>query len=153
MFGSFGRRFEGVWVFRLSQMVRFAPFFFFFEFRPKSGRFGRYRPILADTGRYRPILADICRYGRYGPSRPDFGRVDADFSRVGPRRPDSGLATWHDAARTRGLRRPSRVAASRRVGRGCARLGAASVHPSVPLRLKLLMERPFIRSFKQLVWY
>ena len=65
-------------------MVRFAPFFFFFffEFRPKSGRFGRYRPISADTGRYLPI-------------RTDFGRVGADFSRVGPRRPDSGLATWH----------------------------------------------------------
>ena len=102
-------------------MVRFAPFFFFFffEFRPKSGRFGRYRPILTDTGRYRPILADIGRYGQYGPSRPDlgrvgadFGRVGPDFSRVGPHRPDSGHATWHDAARTRGLWRPSRVAAS-----------------------------------------
>ena len=48
--------------------------FFFFEFRPDWA-------VSADTG----------RYGRYGPSRPDFGRdganfgrVGADFSRVGP---------------------------------------------------------------------
>ena len=64
--------------------MRFAPFFFFFfyEFRPNS----------ADTG-------------RYGPSRPNLGRV-------GPHRLDSGIATWHNAARTRGLQRPTRVAAS-----------------------------------------
>ena len=79
--------------------MRFAPFFFFFEFRPDS----------ADTG----------QYGRYGPSRPDLGRVSADFSCVGvdfshvsPIRESPRGMTQHDKARTRGLRRPSRVAAS-----------------------------------------
>ena len=43
--------------------MRFAPFFFFFEFQPDSA-------VSADTG-------------LYGPSRPDLGRVGADFSRVG----------------------------------------------------------------------
>uniref|UniRef100_A0A7N2LLB7 Uncharacterized protein n=1 Tax=Quercus lobata TaxID=97700 RepID=A0A7N2LLB7_QUELO len=68
------------------------------EFRPLR-RFSR--PISACFGRFRPYRpyrspADI---GRYEPSRPDFGRVGADFGHVGPLRPESGSATWHDAAR------------------------------------------------------
>ena len=67
MFGSFGRSVR-VWVFRLSQMVRFAPFFFlnFGPNRAVSADIGRYRPILpipADIGRYRPISADTDRVG------------------------------------------------------------------------------------------
>ena len=95
VFGSFGQsvRVWGVWVFRLSQMVRFAPFFFFFFFliwiSAWLGRFGRYRPMRTESA-------------RFGPRRRRFQ----------PRRPDSGITTWHDAARTRGLRRPSRVTAS-----------------------------------------
>ena len=80
------------------------------------------------------------RYGRYVPSRPDFGRIGADFGRVGPSRDPPRGATRHDAGRTRGLRRPSRVAASRRVGRGCAGLGAASVHPCNYFTLKFSLE-------------
>ena len=87
--------------------MHFAPFFFFFNF-------GLTRP-------FRPIRTESARFW---PRRRRFQ----------PRRPDSGLATWHDAARTRGLRHPSHVAASRRVGRGCAGLGAASVHPSLQQR-------------------
>ena len=101
---------EGVWVFRLSQTVHFAPFFFFW-ISAWLGHFGRYRPI-------RPIRTELAR----------FGLRQRWFQ---PRRPDSGIATWHDAARTCGLRRPSRVPASRRVGRGCAGLGVASAHPSL----------------------
>ena len=68
-----------VWVFRLSQTVRFAPFFFFvFEFRPNSA-------VLADTG-------------RYGPSRPDLGLVGADFNRVGPIRDSPRGTTQHGRA-------------------------------------------------------
>ena len=102
--------------------MRYAPFFFFFEFRPDwavsadTGRYGRYRPIRSirtESARFRS------RRSRFRPRR----------CRFQPRRPDSGIATWHDAARTRGLRRPSRVAASRRDGRECAGLGAVSVHP------------------------
>ena len=77
---------EGVWVFRLSQTVHFAPFFFFW-ISAWLGRFGRYRPI-------RPIRTESAR----------FGLRQRWFQ---PRRPDSGIATWHDAARTRGLRRPA----------------------------------------------
>ena len=102
-------------------------FFFFFEFRPDWA-------VSADTG----------RYGRYGPSRPDFGRVGADFrrigadfSRVGPIRDLPRGTTRSDAARTRGLRRPCRVPVSRRVGRGCAGLGAASVHPRWEGKMKI----------------
>ena len=47
-------------------MVRFAPFFFFLNFGPN-----------------RAVSADSADTGRYGPSRPDFGRVGADFGRVG----------------------------------------------------------------------
>ena len=77
---------EGVWVFRLSQTMRFAPFFFFFWISAWLGRFGRYRPIRTELA-------------RFGPRWHQFQ----------PRRPDSGIATWHDAARTCGLRRPSCV--------------------------------------------
>ena len=62
---------RGVWVFRLVKRCICTFFFFFFEFRPDSA-------VSADTG-------------RYGLSRPDLGRVGADFrliganfSRVGP---------------------------------------------------------------------
>ena len=63
---------EGVWVFRLSQTVRFAPFFFFFW-----------------------ISAWL---GRYGPSYPDLGRVGADFSRVSPIRESPRGTTRHGRA-------------------------------------------------------
>ena len=80
-----------VWVFRLSQMVCFAPFFFFFFFL-----------ISAQIGPFRPIPSDSADTGRYRPSRPDLGRVGTDvgvdFSRVGPRQPDSGIATRHGRA-------------------------------------------------------
>ena len=102
-------------------MVRFAPFFFFFffEFRPKSGRFGRYRPIrpiLADTGRYRPISADTDRVGPIWAASAPISAASAPIlaasARVGPIRESPRGMTRHDAARTRGLRRPSCVAAS-----------------------------------------
>ena len=54
----------------------FTPFFFFFNF----GLTWPFRPIPADSA----VSADTGRFGRYGPSRPDLGRVGADFSRVGP---------------------------------------------------------------------
>uniref|UniRef100_A0A7N2L6K5 Uncharacterized protein n=1 Tax=Quercus lobata TaxID=97700 RepID=A0A7N2L6K5_QUELO len=43
----------------------------------------------ADSGLFRPYRSPVDidrygRYGRYGPSRPNLGRVGADFSRVGP---------------------------------------------------------------------
>ncbi|XP_030940159.1 putative disease resistance protein RGA3 [Quercus lobata] len=94
------------------------------EFRPLR-RFSR--PISACFGRFRPVSAVSAvsvagRYGRYGPSRPDFGRVGpisaasapilAASARVGPSRDPPRGPTRHDAERTRGLRRPSRVAAS-----------------------------------------
>ena len=90
-------------------------FFFFLNF----GLTGPFRPIQADT-------ADTDRVGQFRSRRSQFRPRRCRFQ---PRRPDSGIATWHDAARTRGLRRPSRVAASRRDGRECAGLGAVSVHP------------------------
>ena len=62
-------------------------FFFFLNF----GLTGPFRPIQADT-------ADTGRYGRYGPSRPDFGRVGADFSRVGPIRESPRGTTRHGPA-------------------------------------------------------
>ena len=68
VFGSFGRSVR-VWVFRLSQTVRFAPFFFFFL------NFGL--------------------TGRYGPSRPDLGRVSADFSSVNSIRESPRGTTRH----------------------------------------------------------
>ena len=84
--------------------MRFAPFFFFvFEFRPNSA-------VLADTGRYEP-------------SRPDLGRVGADFSCVGPIREQPRGTTRHGRA-VCGV-----PPASCRVGRGCAGLDVASVHP------------------------
>ena len=74
-------------------------FFFFFWISAWLGHFGRYRPI-------RPIRTESALFGlrrrRFQPHRPWFQ----------PHWPDSGIATWHDAARTRGLRRPSRIAAS-----------------------------------------
>ena len=98
----------GSGLFRLVKRCVCTVFFFFF-FSAWLGRFGRYRPIRTESA-------------RFGPRRRRFQ----------PRRPDSGIATWHDATRTRGLRRPSRVAVSHHVGRGCAGLGAASVHPRGP---------------------
>ena len=84
--------------------------FFFFEFRPESA----VSAVSADTGRFRPESA------RVGPNQLASARVGENH--VG--------STWPDAAgrgRTRGQRRPLRVAASRRVGRGCGTSGAASV--------------------------
>ena len=69
-------------------MVRFAPFFFFLNFGPN-----------------RAVSADSADTGRYGPSRPDFGRVGADFgrvgadfSRVGPIRESPRGTTRHERA-------------------------------------------------------
>ena len=64
------------------------------------------------------ISAWLGRFGRFGWYRP-----------IRPIRTESARFGTSHVARTRGLRRPSRVAASRRVRRRCARLGAASVHP------------------------
>ena len=47
----------------------------------------------------------------FGLTRP-FRPIRTESARFPPRRLDSGLVTWHDAARTRGLQRPTRVAAS-----------------------------------------
>ena len=82
-----GRNVRGLGVFRLVKrcVCTFFFFFFFFEFRPDSA-----------------VSADTSRYGRYGPSRPDFGRV-------GPIQDLPRGTTQSDAARTRGLRRPCRV--------------------------------------------
>ena len=104
-----GRNVRGLGVFRLVKRCVCTFFFFFW--------------ILAWLGRYRPIRTESARFW------PRRRRFPLRRRRFQPRRPDSGLATWHDAARTRGLRHPCRVAASRRVGRGYAGLGAAFVHP------------------------
>ena len=58
--------------------MRFAPFFFFFEFRPDSA-------VSADTG-------------RYGSSQPDLGRVGANLGRVGPIRESPRGMTRHGRA-------------------------------------------------------
>ena len=81
------------------------------EFRPLR-RFSR--PISACFDRFKLVsvvsaVSVSGRYGRYGPSRPDLGHVGADFGRVGSSRDPPRGATRHDAGRTRGLRRPSRV--------------------------------------------
>ena len=103
-----GRNVRGLGVFRLvKRCVCTFFFFFFFEFRPDSA-------VSADTG----------RYGRYGPSRPDFGHVGADFRRIGA--DFSRVGPIRDLPR--GTTRSPRPT-SRRVGRGCSSLGAASVHP------------------------
>ena len=74
--------------------MRFAPFFFFLNF----GLTWPFQLIQADS-------ADTDRYGRYGPSRPDlgrvganFGRVGADFSCVGPIRESPRGTTRHGRA-------------------------------------------------------
>ena len=82
---------RGVWVFRLSQTMRLHLFFFL--------NFGLTRP-------FQPIQTELARFG------PRQHRFSPHWHRFQPCRPDSGLATWHGTARTRGLRRPSRVAAS-----------------------------------------
>ena len=66
-------------------MVRFAPFFFFLNFGPN-------RAVLADIGRYGPSRPDFGRIGA------DFGRVGADFSRVGPIRESPRGTTRHGRA-------------------------------------------------------
>ena len=112
-----GRNVRGLGVFRLVKRCVCTFFFFFFEFRPDSA-------VSVDTGRYGPSRPDFGRVGA------DFRRIGADFSRVGLRRPDSGLATWHNAVR-RGTDARSAASLPRpRVGRGCAGLGAAFVNPS-----------------------
>ena len=58
------------------------------------------------------FLRGLGHFSRYRPIRIESARFGLRRCRFQPRRPDSGIATWHDAARTRGLRRPSRVAAS-----------------------------------------
>ena len=63
------------------------------------------------------------------------GYVSADFSRVGPRRPDSGAATWRDAARRGTDTRSAASLPRRRVGRGCAGLDAASMHPRLKVNV------------------
>ena len=84
-------------------------FFFFFEFQPELA-------VLADT-------ADSSKF------RPKSKPCRLASARVGENHVES---TWHDAAgrgRTRGQRCPLRVAASRRVGRGCGTSGAVSMLP------------------------
>ena len=129
-------------------MVRFAPFFFFFflNFGPNravsadTGRFGQFRPIPADTGRYRPIPANIGRYGRYGPSRPDLGRVGADFGRVGA-----------DFSRVGPIRDSPR--GTTRHGRAVCGVPPASPRPATSDAGALAWEpRPCIPAYESLVW-
>ena len=112
-----GRRSEGSGVFRLVKRCVCTFFFFFFNF----GLTRPFRPIRTESARFWP------RRRRFPPNR----------RRLQPRRPDSGLATWHDAAGTRGLPRPCRVPASHRVGRGCAGPKAESVHPGSHATLRM----------------
>ena len=66
---------------------------------------------------------------QFAPNRADSARFGPRRSRFWPRRPESRSATWRDAARC-GMDARSAVSLRRRhVGRGCAGLGAASVHP------------------------
>ena len=84
------------------------------------------RRYSADTIRFGPNRRKSVRFGANRrasePNRRESASIWAALARV-------GKSTWHDAARTHGLRRPSRVAASRRVKRGCVGSEAASVHP------------------------
>ena len=98
----------------------FCTFFFFFLNFGLNRPFWRFRPI-------RPIQIDSRA------NRPDSARIGPIRSRVGFKKMK---ATWHDAAgrgRMRGQWRPSRVAASHRVGRGCGTSGAASVLHKISL--------------------
>ena len=95
--------------------MRFAPFFLFFnffEFRPDSA-------VSAWIGHFGS-------FGRYGPSRPNLSHVGVSrkIHVVG-----HGL--------TRGQRRPSRVAASCCVRRGCDGSGAETMHPRFSYSLYL----------------
>ena len=119
MFGSFGRNVR-VWVFRLSQMVRFAPFFsfFFFEFRPDRP----FRPIPADTDRIGPIWATSASIS--AASTP----ISAASARFGTR---------HVARRGTDARSAASLP-RRRVGRRCAGLGAASVHPRLVITTSMI---------------
>ena len=119
-----GRNVRGLGVFRLVKrcVCTFFLFFFFLNF----GLTRPFRPIQADMDRVGPILAESA------PIPAESGPTSAASTRVGPIRDLPRGTTRHDVAGTCGLRRPSRVAASRRVRRGCTGLGAASVHPSAP---------------------
>ena len=92
--------------------MRFAPFFFFLEFRPDSA-------VSAWT-------VHFSGFNWYGPSQPNLSRVGASWEIhvVG-----HGL--------TRGQRRPSRVAASCCVRRGCDGSGAETMHPRFSYSLYL----------------
>ena len=85
-------------------MVRFAPFFFFFEFWIELAGWRRYRWL-------RPIQTNLALIGAH---RPDSTRVDASRETKKKKL---------DAARMRRQRRPLCV------GRKCGGRFAASVHP------------------------
>ena len=78
-------------------------------------------------------FVDLCRYG---PSRLNSMRIGPSWSLVGASRLKKTKATWHVAVEhswMRGQQRPSHVAASLRIGRGCGTSGTASVLHSFPL--------------------
>ena len=113
--------------------MRLHPFFFFFYFN--FGLTRPFRPIQADTDRVGSILAASA------PISAESAPTSAASARVGPIRDLPRGTTRSDVARTRGLRRPCRVPASRHVGCGCAGLGAASVHPSI-----------YMQTFNVFIW-
>ena len=109
-------------------------FFFFFPL-PADFLFpAETRQYSADTIRFGLNQHEFVRFGAnrlaWEPNRHKSAPIWTASARV-------GKSTWHDAARTRGLRRPSRVAASRRVGSGCAGSGAPSVHPRIIQRMRM----------------
>ena len=98
-------------------------FFFFFWISAWIGRFGNF----GRYGRFRSIHA------RIGPIPRESARFGAASARVGFKKMK---ATWDVAAgrgRLRGQWRPSRVAASHCVGRGCGTSGAATVLHKISL--------------------
>ena len=118
-----GRNVRGLGVFRLVKRCVCTFFFFFFEFRPDSAVSAVWADT-ADTDRVGPILAASA------PISAESAPTSAASACVGPIQDLPRGTTRSDVARTRDLPRPCRVPASRRVGRGCAGLVAASVNPS-----------------------
>ena len=110
---------------RFSWNGAFCTFFFLnFGLNRPFWRFRPIWPIQTGSRRFRPESA------RFRANRPDLEPRRCKSAWVGFKKMK---AMWHDAAgcgRTRGQWCPSRVAASRRVGRGCGTSGAASVLPS-----------------------
>ena len=103
--------------------MRLHLFFFFFEFRSDSA----VSAVSADTG-------------RYGSSRPNFGRIGADFRRIGANfsrvSPIRDLPRGTTRSDTAGRGRPCvRAATDRVVPRGKSRIGPTRLK-SVPIRRK-----------------